>query len=321
MKRLNVMCITQPEADIRWEEAFMSAVEPHHDIRTLNLSESIPEQFDGIDAVVQMGAEPLPDGMLHAARGVKLWQLQSVGYDKIDVEGAKALGIPMCNCPGSTSAAGLAEAAIMFMLLIAKKYNEAQDEIADGRAHKPMGTELEGLLLGFIGFGASARSTAGLAKALGMRFAIAEPMEIEQEALDTFQPEFVVKPHEMHRIFEESDVVSLHLPLFPETRGCINADLIGRMKPGAIFINTARGDLVDQEALYTALLENRIAGIGTDVHAGVYPDHRHPVYQHPNFYALPHVAGTSTRTTWRRAQVSLENLNRVAAGKPLLHLI
>jgi phosphoglycerate dehydrogenase-like enzyme len=315
------MYIGEPESDIRWEEAAMSTITPHHDLRTLEMDKPFAEQFGGIDAIVQLGAQPFPDGLLEAARGVKLWQLQSVGYDKVDVEGAKALGVPLCNCPGSTSAAGLAQSAIMFMLLLATRYHEAQDELAAGRAHNPMGTELEGLLLGFIGFGASARATADLAKAFGMRFAIVEPMDLDQEALDTFQPEFVVKPHEMHRVFEESDVVSLHCPLVPETRGCINADLIGRMKPTAIFINTARGDLVDQEALYSALLENRIAGIGTDVHAGVYPDHSHAVYKHPNFYAMPHVSGTTAGSAVRRAQVSLQNLNRVAAGEAPLHLI
>ena len=93
------------------------------------------------------------------------------------------------------------------------------------------------------------------------------------------------------------------------------------MKPTAIFINVARGDLVDQEALYTALLENRIAGIGTDVHAGVFPDPKHPVYQHRNFYATPHTSGTTRGTARRRAQIALENANRVAAGEPLQHRI
>ena len=86
------------------------------------------------------------------------------------------------------------------------------------------------------------------------------------------------------------------------------------MKPTASFINTARGDLVDQEALYRALLEDRIRGIDTDVHAGRYADPSHPVYQHPNFYALPHVAGTTLGTTIRRAEAALENVNRIAGG-------
>lgn len=321
MKRLTVMYIRQPGSDPRWEEATMAAIRPHHDVRILDLEQPFAEQFAGVDAVVQMGADALPAGCLEAARGVKLWQLQSVGYDAIDVDEAREAGIPLCNCPGSTSAVGLGETAILLMLLLAKKYNEGQGEIAAGRAHNPMGDELEGRLLGLVGFGASGRATARVAKVFGLRIAIAEPMDIEEEALDECQPEFAVHPDEVHRIFEEADIVSLHLPLTPATRGYINADLIGRMKPDAWFINTARGDLVDQEALYSALLEDRIGGIGTDVYAGVYPDPQHPVFRHPHFYTTPHCAGTTTGTTRRRAEVALQNVNRVASGEPLLYRI
>ena len=308
MKRLTVMYVRQPGTDPRWEETTMAVIRPHHDVRILDFEQPLPEQFSEVDAVVQMGAAELPAGCLEAARGVGLWQLQSVGYDKFDVDGAKEAGIPLCNCPGSTSAVGLGEVALMFMLLIAKKYNEAQAEIVAGRTYNPMGNELEGRLLGLVGFGASARATARVVQPFGLRIAIAEPMEIEAEALRVFQPEFVVHPDEVHRIFEEADIVSLHLPLTPETCGCINADLIGRMKPDAWFINTARGALVDQEALYSALLEDRIGGIGTDVHAGIYPDPKHPVYQHPHFYATPHCAGTSSFSPRRRSEGALENV-------------
>ena len=321
MKRATVIYIPKPGEDRFWDDTILSTIRQRHHVHVLDRHQPIEPQFAGKEVVVEMGAEPVPRAWVEAARGAKLWQLMSVGYDKFDVDQVKDIGIPVCNCPGSTTSPGMAETALMLMYLFIKRYNEAQEVLKAGKAFNPMGDELEGRLLGLVGFGASGRATARLAMAAGLRLAIAEPREIEQEALDTFQPEFVVKPDAMERIFAEADIVSLHLPLLPETRGSVNAGLIGRMKPTALFINTARGDIVDQEALYSALLEGRIGGIGTDVHAGVFPDPTHPVYQHPHFYATPHTAGTSRGTARRRAQVALENADLIAAGEPPLSRI
>ncbi len=321
MKRLKVAYILKPGDEVYWDEVIVSTIRKSHDVHTFDAKQPVLELLAGVDGVVQMGAENPEAEWVEAARGAKLWQLMSVGYDKFDIDKARQAGIPLCHCPGVTTSPGMAESALMLMLLIAKKHNQAQAELAAGQAHHPMGEELAGRLLGLIGLGASGNATARLAKAFGMRIAIAEPMQIDEEVLDALQPEFVVSPDKMDRVFEEADIVSLHLPLTPDTRGCIGAGLIGRMKPTACFINTARGDLVDQEALYRALLEDRIGGIGTDVHAGVLPDSAHPVYRHPHFYAMPHVSGSTTGTVHRRARTGLENLNRVAQGEPVQHRI
>lgn len=321
MNRANVIYIPKLGENSFWDDTILSAIRKRHDVHVLDRDQPIEPQFAGREVVVEMGAEPVPREWVEAARGAKLWQLMSVGYDYFDVGQVKEVGIPVCNCPGSTSSPGMAEMALMFMYMFTKRYNEAQEVLHAGKAFNPMGEELEGRLLGLVGFGASGRATARLAKAVGLRLAIAEPREIEPEALDTFQPEFVVKPDAMERIFAEADIVSLHLPLSPETRGTINAGLIGKMKATALFINTARGDLVVQEDLYRALIEGRIGGIGTDVHAGVLPDPKHEVYRHPHFYATPHTAGTSKGTARRRAQVALENSDRVEAGELVHHRI
>ena len=210
---------------------------------------------------------------------------------------------------------------MMFMLMIVHRYKEAQNILAKKDLYSPMGDEVEGKILGLIGFGASARALARMAKPFGLRFMIVARREIESVALEELRPEFVGTPTELDTIFSEADFVSLHLPLTSATQGIVTAEKIALMKPTASFINIARGDLVDQAALYSALLENRIAAIGTDVHSGGYPDPEHPVYQHPHFYALPHVSGTTKGTVRRRAEVCLENINRVATDTPLLHRV
>jgi len=321
MSRLNVIYLQQSGADRHRDDVLMEMVGQGHDVRVFDPLSPIEEQFAGVDAVVDMGGANGKQEFVDAAKSAKLWQIVTVGYDFFDVDMLASAGIPVCHCPGSTSALGLGEGAIMFMLMIVHRFKEAQQIMSEGKVHVPMGSELEGQSLGLVGFGASGRELARLAKSFGMRLMIVEPMDIPQEFLDEYGPEFVGTPSEMDRIFAEADFVSLHLPLNPETMGIVNKQKIDLMKPSASFINLSRGDLVDQSALFTALLENRIAGIGIDVHAGVIPDTSHPVFQHPNFYALPHIAGTTRGTVRRRVEICVENLNRLAADEDLLHRI
>ena len=321
MSRLNVIYLQQSGADRLWDDVLMKMVGKGHDVRVFDPLSPIEEQFSGVDAVVDMGGANGKQEFVDAAKSAKLWQIITVGYDFFDVDMLARAGISLCHCPGSTSARGLGEGAVMFMLMIVHRFKEAQQIMSEGKVHLPMGSELEGQSLGLVGFGASGRELARLAKSFGMRLMIVEPMDIPQEFLDEYEPEFVGTPREMDRIFAEADFVSLHLPLNPETKGIVNKQKIDLMKPSASFINLARGDLVDQPALFTALLENRIAGIGIDVHAAVIPDTSHPVFQHPNFYALPHIAGQTRGTVRRRVEVCVENLNRLAAGEDLLHRV
>jgi D-3-phosphoglycerate dehydrogenase len=317
MKRLNVIYLKDEGDDPLWNEVMTSTIAESHDVSTFDPMRPAREQLANADAIVDMGGELARQELVDAAQSAKLWQIGKVGYDFFDMDMMRRAGIPVCNCPGSTSAVGLAETALMFMLMIVHNYKEAQDTLAEQQLYRPMGDELEGKILGLIGFGASARALARLAGTVGMRFMIMARRKIEPEALEKYCPEFVGSPSDMNRIFAEADFVSLHLPLNSETKGIVSAEKIALMKPSASFINVARGDLVDQRALYSALLENRIAAIGTDVHAGTHPDSKHPVYRHPRFYALPHVSGTTRATARRRGLVCLENINCIATGAPL----
>ena len=321
MAKLQVIYLKQRGAETVWDEGITSMIARRHDVRIYDPMKPIAAQFADIDAVVDMGGASATQELVDAAGQPLVWQIVTVGYDHFDMDMLRRAGIPVCHCPGSTSSLGLAECAIMFMLMIVHRYNDAQEALHRGEVHVPTGDELEEKVVGLIGFGASGRELARLARPFGLRLMIIEPLDIDSVTLDEFKPEFVGKPEDMDRVFAEADFVSLHLPLSAETRGIVNAARIALMKPTASFINTARGDLVDQDALYQALLDNRIAGIGTDVHAGVRPQPNHPVYKHPNFYPLPHIAGTTHGTVRRRAEVCLENLDRLAAGEELKYRV
>jgi len=314
MRRVKVIFLSHEGQDEQWQNSVAEIFGDAHAWSLYDRSKPIEPQFADVEVVVDIGGANMTPELVAAATACKLWHILTVGYETFDMDTMRKAGIPVSNVPGSTSAPGLANCAVMFMLLIVTKYHEAQKTLKAVQMYVPMGDELDGKILGIIGFGASGRALARLAKVFGMEFMIIEPMAIEREVLDEYKPLFVGRPDEMDKVIAEADFVSLHLPLNSATWGIMNARRIGLMKPTASFINLARGDLVDQEALYTALLEGRIRGIGTDVHAGRAADPSHPVYQHPGFYAMPHVGGTTTGTAIRRAEAALENVNRIAEG-------
>jgi len=319
MRRVRVILVNHPQAAPEWGRDVIAAIGDRHNLSVYEEAKPLEAQFAEVEVVVDLaGRTDARYRMMDAAQKVKLWQLVSVGYDHIDLDYARQKRIAVSNCPGTTSAPALAETAIMLMLMLVRKYKECQEMLHQGRLYLPMGSELGGRILGIIGFGASGQALARLAKAFGMRIMIVEPQPIDPTLLAEIEPIFVGKPDKVDTLLTQSDFISMHVPLTPETRGMIDARRIGLMKPTAYFINVARAGLSDDEALYTALQTGRIAGVGTDVYADAGRTTADPIFQHPRLIALPHVAGGTTghqiSTTWRRAMVVAENVERIAAG-------
>ena len=172
-----------------------------------------------------------------------------------------------------------------------------------------------------MGFGASGQALARRASAFGMRILGIDVREIEPEVLDDIKPDFIGGPDDLDRVVAESDFLSLHLHLNDETRHIIDGRRLGLMKPTASVINVARGALVDEAALYGALVEGKIGGAGLDVFDQEPPDPALPVYQLPNVVATPHIAGVTDGTSRRRAAAAAENVDRVAQGLEPLYRI
>ena len=150
-----------------------------------------------------------------------------------------------------------------------------------------------------------------------MRILAIDVRPIEQRVLDELQPEFLGGPDDLDRIVAECDFLSPHLHLTDQTRHIIDRRRIGLMKPPACIINVARGELIDEEALYEALLARRLGGAGLDVFAHEPADPAHPVFRLPNVYVSPHTAGGTDGTSRNRARFALANLNRYARGEAL----
>ena len=315
MRRVNAIYLHWPETDDLWRDILLEVIGDKHNLTEYDPSKPFEPQFAGVEVLLDHGGRIATREMIDASADLRLWQMITVGYDSVDLDIVDGRDIRICHCPGKTSAPGLAESAVMFMLMFVKQYHRAQADVEEGRICGFVIDELDGKVLAIIGFGASGRRLAYLARAFGMKVMIIEPCEIEAGVLDELKPLFVGGPDELDNVMAEADFVSLHLPLLPETHGLIDERRIGLMKPTACFINIARAGLVDEDALNTALKEGRIAGIGSDVFADNKPGRQIVTFGDENVVALPHIAGTTFGTIRRRSEVCLENLDRIAQGQ------
>jgi phosphoglycerate dehydrogenase-like enzyme len=253
--------------------------------------------------------------MIAAAPRLRLIQKIGVGVNTIDLDAAKAHGIPVCNLPG-TNARAVAELTLALMLAVLRRvprFDAAmrRGEWSDTMLQDGIG-ELGGRTVGLVGYGAIPQLLAPVLAALGCQV-IYTSRTPRAEAAGRWRP--------LDALLSEADVVSLHLPLTPDTGRLIDAQSIARMKQGAVLINTARGGLVDEAALTDALAEGRLGGAGLDVFVHEPHDASDRLFQLPNVVATPHVAWLTTGTFDRSFALAAENCRRVAAGEALLHRV
>jgi D-3-phosphoglycerate dehydrogenase len=316
-RRLKVVFVPhpyRPELFRPWGEDVVTALADGHDFELLDLTAPLGPQLADADVVVDHGGQCRTREMAEACSSAKLWQILGTGFDHFDVALWKSLGIPVANCPGAFSAVSLAEGAVMLMLMLARRYPVAAERLREGRMYDTMGSELDGLSLGLVGFGASAKALAVRARAFGMRLSAIDVRKVGTDEIAEHGLSWVGRPAELDEMLGSSDVVSLHLHLNEETRHTIDERRLGLMKPGTFLINVARGELVDEAALERALLAGRLGGAALDVFGEEPPDVTRPIFGLPNVVALPHVAAATDGTSRKRAECVAENVDRVARG-------
>ena len=260
---------------------------------------------------------PITAADIAAAPKLRLIQKIGVGVNTIDLEAARARGIAVCNLPGTNSRA-VAEMTLLLMLGALRRVAHLDAETRAGRGWSQPAAlqdglfELAGRKVGLVGYGAVPKILAPVLQTLGC------------EVLYTAQspkPDAIGSFRSMGALLSESDIVSLHIPETPETRGRINAVAIARMKPGAVLVNTARGGLVDQAALVAALRSGHLAAAGLDVFTAEPADPADPLLSLPNVVLTPHVAWLTTGTFARSFSIAAENCRRLEHGQPLLHQV
>jgi phosphoglycerate dehydrogenase-like enzyme len=319
MRRLSVLFMPHPAGiDPSWAEDVVAAMAGSHDLRVFDAERETGPQLAGVEVIVDLGGNISGEMIAVAAEsGVRFIQAQTNGLDHVEVDRILDAGMLLCHCPGHLSSVALADRAMLFLLMLAHRYEEGRRTFMRGELYSPNGLEPEGLSLAVVGFGNSGQLLARRARAFGMRILAIDVRPIEQAVLDELQPEVLGGPEDLDRVVAQCDFLSPHLHLTEQTRHIIDRRRIALMKPTACVINVARGELIDEDALYEALLAGRLGGAGLDVFAHEPADPEHPVFQLPNVCVSPHTAGGTDGTSRKRARFALENLNRYARGEEL----
>ncbi len=266
------------------------------------------------DAVVAGGA--LPGDIIRLGTKLRIIANYGAGYDGVDVRTAASLGIPVTNTPDAVTE-DTAELALGLMLAVARRIGEmnlrlrqeAPETLFGMGLH--MGQSLRGKTLGIVGMGRIGSRVAQMAQALGMRVLGCSRRGVSSP-FAKFAP--------LNALLETANIVSLHCPLTEETRGLIGREALERMKPGAILINTARGAVVDENALAEALTCGRLAGAGLDV----YPDepHIHPrLLRLPQVVCTPHIGTNTLEARTAMAQCCARQILDVLAGRQPENLV
>lgn len=272
------------------------------------------ELADGLGdfaAVIVRSQTKLTARAIRAASNLKIIARAGVGVDNVDVAAATERGVVVVNSPtGNTVAA--AEHAVAMLLAAARKIPQANQSLRNKEWNRGafLGGEVNGKVLGVVGLGKIGVEVVRRAKALGMQALAYDPYRVPEHA-----SHLGVEMVSLDELLERSDFVSLHAAATPETQGMIGAAQLGAMKPTAILVNCARGELVDQEALLAALESEAIGGAALDVFAPEPPEDFRLV-QHPNVIATPHL-GASTREAQVNVAVDVaEQVVDVLAGRP-----
>lgn len=266
------------------------------------------------DAVMAMVVDRITPEMLTAAPRLRIIANMAVGYDNIDPAAAADLGVWVTNTPG-VLAETTADLAFGLLLAAARRIVESDRDTRAGgwKTWSPtafLGVDAFGATLGIVGLGEIGEAVARRARGFKMR--ILYHSRTRKPALEA---DLGLEYRSLPELLAESDFVTLHTPLTPETRHLIDAAALAAMKPGAILVNTARGQVVDQDALVDALRAGRLGGAALDVTTPEPLPLDHPLYTFPNVIITPHIGSASRATRARMAEMAAANILAVLAGR------
>ncbi len=235
--------------------------------------------------------------------------------NNVDIDGATDAGIPVLNAPGRNADA-VAEMAVALLLAATRHLLTADADVRSGNTFRDgsipyqrfRGWEIAGRTAGLVGLGAVGRATRWRLEGLGMRVIAHDPYNDEAR-------------HGLDEILAEADVVSLHAPVTDDTAGMIGAPQFGAMRDGVVFLNTARAQLHDTDALVDALRAGKVAAAGLDHFVGEWLPTDHPLVGMPNVVLTPHIGGATWNTEARQAQMVADDLEALLAGGTPAHIV
>ncbi len=297
--RLHGFC--RPES---WDQEYP----PPHDV----LREGVRDK----EGLLCLLTDRIDAELMDSAPGLRVISQCAVGYDNVDVAAAAARGIAVGNTPGVLTET-TADFAFALLMAAGRRVVEGMDYVRAGRWRTwgltvLLGQDIHGATLGIVGMGRIGAAVARRARGFDMRLLYHD--QVRRAALEV---ELGMTFVTLEELLEESDFVTLHVNLTPETVGLIGAAELSRMKRTAVLVNTSRGPVVDPEALYHALRDGEIAAAALDVTDPEPLPADHPLLALPNLIVAPHIASASAATRQRMALMAVENLEAGLAGRPL----
>ncbi len=272
------------------------------------------------DGLVTLLTDRVDASLLAGAPALRAVSNVAVGYDNIDVAACTARGIPVGNTPGVLTET-TADFAFALLMGLARRVAEADAFVRAGkwRTWSPtllLGTDIHGATLGIVGLGAIGAAVARRARGFGMRV-----LYVSREPRPALEAELGLRRVDKATLLSESDIVSLHVPLSPATRHWLGREELAAMKPGALLVNTARGGVVDQEALIEALRSGKLGGAALDVMEPEPLPTDSPLMTLPNVLLAPHIASASHATRGRMASMAVDNLLAALEGRRPPHCV
>ncbi len=269
------------------------------------------------DAVIT-NKTPVTAETLKACPGIKYIGVLATGYNVVDVDAAAAAGIPVCNIPtyGTTA---VAQFAFALLLHICHHVKEHTDTVKEGKWTAcadfcywdfPL-TELAGKTMGIIGYGRIGQATGKIAQAFGMKVLAFDEYQNKELLSET------MAYGSLDEVLSQSDVISLHCPLFESTKGMINRESLSRMKDGVIIINTSRGPLIVEDDLAEALKSGKVRAAGLDVVSTEPILESNVLLKAPNCYITPHIAWAPLESRSRLMNIAVDNLKSFINGKTI----
>lgn len=314
---------------VRYQVSFLDVMDPS--VRAA-ITAAAPDEFNVVFAdsgtpeaqmalmpdadFILAGWQPVTGAMIAAAPRLRLVQKWGIGYDKFDLDAARARGIPVAITFGA-NAGPVAEHAIALMLGVYRRLPYVDRKIREGvwlkSQMRSVCYQIAGKTVGLIGFGNIARMLAHRLRGFDATILYSSPRRAEAEVEQKLNARHVSQDE----LLASSDIVSLHAPLNDKTRGMIGAQAFARMKAGAIIINTARGGIIDEAALYQALVSGKLHGAGLDVFEREPADPANPLFQLEQVVASPHSGGAVMDNVGYVASRAFENMGRVLRGESI----
>lgn len=295
------------------EEALTIVRDAGHEIEIASISsayltkQELYDQLPGISAVMA-SSEKYSRETFEQFSQLRVISRLGVGFDAIDLEAARDHEVPVMISAG-TNDTTVAESTVALMLALARDLGTYFKQASTGDWTRPATTELRNKTVGLLGLGRVGRSVVRRLAGFEVSFVAAEPFP-DLEFAEAFNVE-LVEPHE---VFRRADFLTLHTPLTKDTQSIVNETSLGLMQPGSFLVNTARGGLVDESALHSALEAGHIAGAALDVRTSEPPLPGDELEGHPRILPTPHMAGVSAESVERMAIAAANNLVEALRG-------